>query len=129
MTNECRSPNDETKHEPPIAIRASSFGFPSSFVIRASSLPSYLPILHELIRDFFQETRRPLENIAEAAAQSHVWIGEIELIARAGDGDVKQPPFFLNCVACFKGACAWEHSVGQPNHEHGVIFEAFRLVH
>src|SRR6184192_4206601 len=43
--------------------------------------------------------------------------------------DVKEPTFFFNGIARFKRTRAWKHSVGQPDHEYGVKFQAFRLMH
>jgi len=61
----------------------------TSFVIRASSFPSHLPVFYEVVWDFLQKTRWPLEDIAIAATQTHVRISEIKLIARACDRHVK----------------------------------------
>ncbi len=60
----------------------------ASFVIRHSCFvifltPLHLPVFDELVRDFFQETRRPLKDIAVSAAQPHVRISEIKFVARA----------------------------------------------
>src|SRR6202011_3322318 len=96
------------------------FGLPSSFVIRASSLSLDLPVFDELGRDFFQESRRPLKNIAVTGVQSRLWIGEIKFILRAGDGDVKEAPLFFERVARVERTTARKHAVGQPDHEHGV---------
>ena len=70
-------------------IRHFSFGLPSTFVIRASSFPAHLPVFDEIVWNFLQKTRRPLEHITVAATQTHVRVGEIKLIARARDGYVK----------------------------------------
>src|SRR5882757_8406365 len=101
----------------------------SSFDIRTSSFSSHLPILEEVIWDFLQEPRWPLEHVAVAAAQTHVWIGEIELVARSRDRDVKQTPFFLQRVARIERAAAGEHSVSQPDHEDSMKLQTFCLVH
>ena len=57
-----------------------------------------------------------------------MWKGEIKLIARAGDGDVKQPALFFERVAGIERTSAWEHSVGEPDNEDGVKLQTFRLV-
>src|SRR5213078_4520807 len=79
-------------------IRHFSFGLPSTFVIRASSFPPHLPVFDEIIWDFLEKTGWPLEDIAVAATQAHVRVGEIKLIARARDGYVKQAAFFLQRI-------------------------------
>src|SRR5438067_7575303 len=110
-------------------FRTSGFVINSSFVIRASSLSSYLPVLDELGRDFFEEARRPLKDISEASTQTHVGEGKIKLVPRAGDRDVKEAPLFFNRVACLERARAWKHSVGKPDHKHGMVLEPLGLVH
>src|SRR5439155_21959350 len=110
-------------------LRYSSFGILLSFVIRASSLSSlHLPVFDELVRNFFQKTGWPLENVAVASTQSHLRKGEIKFIARAGDRHIKQTPLLLERVASVEGATAWKHAVSQPNNEHGIKFEPFGLM-
>src|SRR6266487_1330856 len=103
-----------TKSEPPFVIRA--FEFLSSFVIRASSFSRHLPVFDQLVRNFFQKTRGPLEDIAVTAGQPHVWIGEIKLVARPCDRDVKQAPFFFESVARVERTTAREHAVREPDY-------------
>src|ERR671923_2506028 len=101
------------------SIRA-SFGIRHScFVICGASAPLHLPVFEEGIWNFLQKTRRPLEHVAVAAAQPHVRVGEIKLVARACDSDVKQTPFFLQRITRIKGAATGEHTVSQPNDEDG----------
>src|SRR5947209_17559024 len=76
------------------------------------STPLDLPVLHELIWDFLEKTRGPLENVAVPSAQAHLRISEIKLIARACDGHIKQTPFFLERVARIERAIAGKHPVG-----------------
>ena len=66
-----------------------SFGLRSAFAIRISSFSPHLPVFDKVIWNFLQKTRRSLEDIAVAAAQAHVRIGEIKLVARACDGHVE----------------------------------------
>src|ERR1700758_2587661 len=61
-----------------------------------------LPVFDEVVWNFLQKTRWPLEHIAVATTQTHVRISEIKLIARARDRHVKQPPFFLQRIACIE---------------------------
>ena len=70
-------------------IRHFSFGLPSTFVIRASSFSLHLPVFDEVVWNLLQKTRWPLEDIAVAATQTHVRIGEIKLVARACDRHVE----------------------------------------
>src|SRR6266404_4399864 len=92
------------------------------------SAPLHLPVLHELVWNFLQKPRGPLEH-AVAAAQTHMRVGQIKLVTSASDGYVKQAPFFLQRIARIERAAAWKHSVGQPDYEHGMELETFRLVH
>src|ERR1700688_2725179 len=121
-----------TKHEgmsnSEHVVVARLFGLPSSFLIRASSFPPHLPVFDERVRNFFQKTRWPLENIAVAAAQAHVRKGEIKLITRTGNGDVKQAALFFERITGVERASAWEHSVGEPDNEDGVKLQTFGLV-
>src|SRR5437868_15288940 len=101
----------------------------SSFDIRTSSFSSHLPVLQKVIWNFLQEARWLLEHVAVAAAQTHVWIGEIELVARTRDRDVKQTPLFLQRVARIERAAAGEHAVGQPDYEGSMKLHTFCLMH
>ena len=56
-------------------------------------------------------------------------VGEIELVARARDRDVKQTPLFLQRVARIERAAAGEHAVGQPDHEDSMKLQTFCLMH
>src|SRR6266705_3840675 len=93
------------------------------------SAPLHLPIFDELVRNLSQKTRGPLENVAIASAQPHVRQGKIKLVARACDGDIKQPAFFFQRLARVERPAAWKRSVRQPDHEHSVKLESFSLVH
>src|SRR6266545_6493781 len=101
----------------------------SSFVIPASSFSLHLPVFEEVVWDFLQKTRGPLENVAISSAQTHLRISEIQFVARACDGHIKQTPFFLERVAYIERAIARKHSVGQPDHEHCVKLKALGLMH
>ena len=112
-----------------LIIRA-SFGIRHScFVICGASAPLHLPVFHEVVWNFLEKTRRPLEHIAVAASQAHVRIGEIKLVARACDRHVEQTPFFLQRIAGIERAAAGKHAVSEPNHEDGVKLETFCLMH
>src|SRR4029077_1473803 len=106
-----------------------SFGLPSSFDIRASSFSLHLPVFDEIVWNFLQKTRWPLEDIAVTATQAHVRIGEIKLVARARDRDVEQAPFFLQRIAGVERTAAGEHAVSQPNHEDRMKLETFCLMY
>src|SRR6266496_6423594 len=93
------------------------------------SAPLHLPVLHELVWNFLQKPRGPLENVAVAAAQTHMRVGQIKIVASASDGYVKQAPFFLQRIARIERAAARKHSLGQPDYEHGMELETFRLMH
>src|SRR5437899_12995404 len=97
--------------------------------VASNSTPLHLPVFDEFVRNFFQESRWPLENVAVAAGQTHVRIGEIKLILGPRDRDVKQTPLFFQIFPVIHRATAWKHSVGQPDHEHGVKLESLALVH
>src|SRR5437867_10804382 len=56
-------------------------------------------------------------------------VGQIKLVTCASDGHIKQAPFFLQRIARIERAAAWEHSVSQPDYEHRMELETFRLVH
>src|SRR5437879_12651521 len=62
--------------------------------VASNSTPLHLPVFDEFVRNFFQESRWPLENVAVAAGQTHMRIGEIKLILRPRDRDGKQRPIF-----------------------------------
>src|SRR5438094_10295979 len=98
--------------------RGSNSGFRHSFVIRASSFSLHFPVLQQFVWNFFQKPRGPLENITKSRIQSHVRIAQVKFVARASDRDVKESAFFFNGIARFERTRAWEHSVGQPDHEH-----------
>src|SRR5919106_2421200 len=83
----------------------------SSFVICRASAPLHLPVFYEIVWNFLQKTRRPLEDIAVAATQTHVRISEIKLVARARDGHVEQAPFLLQRITGVERAAAGEHAV------------------
>src|SRR5713101_6170390 len=89
----------------------------------------HLPVFDELVRNLFQKTRRPLKDIAVSAAQPHVWKGEIELIPRASDCDIKKAPLFFERVKRVERAAARKHAVSEPDHEHSVKLEPLRLMH
>src|SRR5207237_10604717 len=91
--------------------------------VASNSTPLHLPVFDEFVRNFFQESRWPLENVAVAAGQTHMRIGEIKLILRPRDRDVKQTPLFFQIFPVIHSATARKHSVGQPDHEHGVNLE------
>src|SRR2546430_14379091 len=55
--------------------------------------------------------------------------GEIKFVARARDGDIKQPAFFFERVARVERTAARKHSISQPDYEDSVKLEAFGLVH
>ena len=55
--------------------------------------------------------------------------GEIEFVARARDGDIKQTPLFFERIARVERATARKHSVRQPDHEHSVKLKPFGLMH
>src|SRR5438034_9394389 len=93
-----------------------------------TSASLHLPVFDELVRNFFQKTGWPLENVAVASAQSHVRKGEIKFIARAGDRHIKQTPLLLERVAPIERAAARKHAVSQPNDEDGMKFEPFGLM-
>src|SRR6266480_4213575 len=88
-----------------------------------TSASLHLPVFDELVRNFFQKTRWPLENVAVASTQSHLRKGEIKFIARAGDRHIKQTPLLLERIASVERATARKHAVSQPNNEHGIKFE------
>jgi hypothetical protein len=54
-----------------------------------NSAALHLPVFDEVVWDFLQKTRGPLENVAISSAQTHLRIGEIQFIARACDGHIK----------------------------------------
>src|SRR5947208_13994983 len=114
-----------TKHETGICHS----NIHSSFVIRASSFSLHFPVFQQFVWDFFQKPRGPLEYITESRIQSHMRITEVKFVTRASDRDVKEAAFFFNGIARFERARAGKHSVGQPDHEYSVKFQAFRLVH
>ena len=89
----------------------------------------HLPVFDELVRNLFQKTRRPLKDIAVSAAQPHVWIGEIELIPRASDRDIKKAPLFFERVTRVERAAARKHAVSEPDHKNRVKLEPLRLMH
>ena len=94
-------------------IRHSDFVIPSSFDIRAASFSLHLPVFEQVVWDFLQKTRWPLEDITVAATQAHVRIGEIKLVARACDRHVKQAPFFLQRIARIERAAARDERSGK----------------
>src|SRR6266849_5472387 len=89
----------------------------------------HLPVFNELVRNLFQKTRRPLKDIAVSAAQPHVWKGEIELIPRASDCDIKKAPLFFERVTRIERAAARKHAVSEPDHKNRVKLEPLRLMH
>src|SRR5581483_6558997 len=95
----------------------------------AKSTSSHVPVFDESVRDFFQESRRPLENVAVAGVQAHVRIAQVKLVARARDRDVKQTSFFLERFARVERTRTWKHPVGQPNDEDSMKFQTFGLMH
>src|SRR5207248_3985756 len=120
MTKQCRNANGESELRVSLLvrfIRAWSVELASIFVIRASSLPPDLPVLHQLCRDFLQETGGALENIAKPAAQTHLGIGQIQLVSRPGDCDVKQSAFFFNGIASFQRTRAGKHPIRKPDEQ------------
>src|SRR6516164_5421265 len=105
------------------------FVIPSAFDIRISSFSRHLPVFDEVVWNFLQKARWPLEDVAVAATQAHVRICEIKFIARACNRHIKQAPFFLQRIAGIERAAAWEHAIGQPNEKDGMKLETFRLMH
>ncbi len=67
MTNDERRNNVEARmtkfFSAVFVIRSSESSF-VGFVIRASSFSGHLPVFHELIWDFLEKTRGPLEDVA-----------------------------------------------------------------
>src|SRR5437773_12011000 len=90
-----------------------------------TSASLHLPVFDELVRNFFQKTGWPLENVAVASTQSHVRKGEIKFIARAGDRHIKQTPLLLERVASVERATAWKHAASQLTNEPGINFKPF----
>src|SRR5205823_1586276 len=96
--------------------------------VASNSTPLHLPVFDEFVRNFFQESRWPLENVAIAAGQTHVRVSEIKLVLRPSDRDIKQTSFFFQGLARIERATTREHSVSQPDYEYGVKLESFGLV-
>src|SRR5215467_3433126 len=128
MSNDRPITKHECRSDRPAALVILSFDIPSSFVITHSSFSIHLPVFNKFRRYFLEETRWPLENIAIPAAQAHLRVGKIKLVAGARDGHVKQTPFFLECVARVERAAAGKHPVRQPDDKNTVKLEAFCLV-
>src|SRR6184192_4220009 len=104
--------NDEARRNDGIRIqfRHSAILLPSSIChssFWSASASLHLPVFDELVRNFFQKTRWPLENVAVASTQSHLRKGEIKFISRAGDRHIKQTPLLLERVASVERATAW----------------------
>src|SRR5438093_11560308 len=96
MTNDeirmTKKPDAALRHSD---IRASFDIRHSCFVICGASAPLHVPVFDEFVRNFLQESRWPLENVAVAAGQTHMRISEIKLVLRPRDCDVEQTPLFL----------------------------------
>ena len=120
MTNESASLLDHSVIQ--------SFLRHSTFVLRDFSA-LHLPVFDECVWNLLQKTRGPLENVAISSAQTHLRISEIQFVAGARDGYIKQTPFFLEGITRIERAIAWKHSVSQPDHEYCVKLKALRLVH
>src|SRR5215470_15077023 len=94
-----------------------------------NSAALHLPVFDEVVWNFLEKTRGPLENVAVPSAQTHLRISEIQFVAGACDGHIKQAPFFFERFACVERAIARKHSIGQPDHEHCVKLKALGLVY
>src|SRR5439155_25119611 len=93
--------------------------------VASNSTPLHVPVFDEFVRNFFQESRWPLENVTVAAGQTHMRIGQIKLILGPSDRDVKQTPLFFERFAGVERTATREHSIVQPDHEHGVKLDPF----
>src|SRR5262249_1309074 len=81
MTKRCRNPN------------AGCGGF--RFLVRAWPLIRHscspdVPVFDQMIGDFLQKSRGSLKHFTVAGVESHVWVGEIQLIFGPSDCDVKK---------------------------------------
>src|SRR5438876_11954180 len=56
--------------------------------VASNSTPLHVPVFDEFVRNFFQQSRWPLESVAVAAGQTHRRIGEIKLSHGPRDRDV-----------------------------------------
>src|ERR1051325_4545981 len=63
---------------------------------RVPSLAADDPFLKGLARQLAHEARRLHEDVHAAAVAGHHRKDEVELLLGAGDGDVEQPPLFLD---------------------------------
>src|SRR6266481_8825379 len=113
---------------PSISNICSSVFDPCQSVARESASFD-LPVFDEIVWNFLQKTRWPLEHIAVTAGQAHLWISKVKLVAGARDGHIEQTPFFLERIAHIERPAAREHPVRQPDHEHRMKLKTFRLVH
>src|ERR1051326_8828107 len=89
-------PKSFSLRNPNNGARTPAIFFSGDSCIRECALTSlHLPVFDEFVGNFFQESRRSLENIPIATGQAHVRITAIKFVLCARDRDVKQSPFFL----------------------------------
>src|SRR5476651_2063899 len=110
--------------------RSSTWTLASWWACRlALPFPINLPPFEHFLRQFGQKAAGALQHLAVAGAQAQVWVGEVKLVAGAGDRHIEQPPLLLHGGGRLDRAVARERALVQADHEHDLPFQALRLVH